>query len=163
MNDKDEWETPQDLYTDLNEIFTFDVDLCATKYNHKTCNFVEDLLHETAVDFAFMADHGVSCAFMNPPYSNIGPFLEKAWEASRFFKVVCLVPNTIKTCKYMDFLDENNGVYYLRRWKAGVEFRDLSRRTKFTHPRLAPSSPNFGCMLIIFDRLSEIHNEYIIR
>jgi hypothetical protein len=33
----------------------------------------------------------VTSAFMNPPYSNPKPFIEKAWEDSKYCKIVCLV------------------------------------------------------------------------
>jgi hypothetical protein len=89
---------------------------------------------------------------MNPPYSDPGLFIRHAWELSAHYPIVVLVPNTIKTCKYMDVLDENNGETTFRKWKQGVEVRDLSRRTKFSHPRKASSSPSFGCMVIILDR-----------
>lgn len=32
----DEWETPQDLYDQLNEEFAFTLDPCSTDENHKT-------------------------------------------------------------------------------------------------------------------------------
>ena len=34
-SDSDEWETPQDLFDELNKEFSFDLDPCATSENHK--------------------------------------------------------------------------------------------------------------------------------
>lgn len=99
--------------------------------------------------------------FMNPPFSNPKPFIRKAWEDNKFVKFVILVPASILSCRYLDFLDNNyvDGVFSspLRSWIQGVEIIHLSERTKFIHPSLreSKSSPPFGCMLMIFDRRTE--------
>ena len=154
----DNWETPQWLFDELNEEFNFDIDLCATKENSKCNQYYIDYLKNIKKDFTWWAveyrplKHKYNCAFMNPPYSNPKPFIEKAWEDSKYCKIVCLVPNTIKTAKYLDLLDEHNGEGTFRQWKKGLEIKDLSRRTKFNHPTKIASSPSFGGMLLIMDR-----------
>ena len=40
-SNSDEWETPQALFDELNEEFKFDVDVCASKYNHKCNNYFD--------------------------------------------------------------------------------------------------------------------------
>lgn len=142
----DAWETPKWLFDELDSEFDFVIDLCATRDNTKKLDFCEDYLDYVA------SEQQYQCAFMNPPYSNPKPFIVKAWEDSKYHKIVILVPNTIKTCKYIDILDENAGQGTFRKWKRGVEIRDLSRRTRFTHPHKQSSSPSFGCMLIVMDR-----------
>lgn len=155
------WQTPDWLFEELNREFNFDIDLCATEENSK-CNIwcVDYLKSLTKMrgsncvgclneDFEFIDE--LSC-FMNPPYSNPKPFIEKAWEDSKHCKIVCLLPNTIKTCKYMDILDANKGNSTFRQWLPGLEIRDLSRRTGFIHPEKESSSPSFGCMLLIMER-----------
>lgn len=37
----DEWETPQDLFDKLNEIYHFDMDVCATEQNAKCDRFFD--------------------------------------------------------------------------------------------------------------------------
>ncbi len=143
INIKDEWQTPDELYNWLDSIYHFKYDLCANKDNIKV-GVVEDLFKRDKID---------NNAFMNPPYSNIGPFIKKAWELSSSDNtVVCLVPSSIKTCKYMDFLDVRGGSGIIRRWDADVTWHDFARRTKFTHPTLKASSPTFGCSLLILNR-----------
>lgn len=34
-SNSDEWETPQDLFEELDKEFNFDLDVCATSDNHK--------------------------------------------------------------------------------------------------------------------------------
>lgn len=169
MSDSDSWATPQALFDELNQEFNFSIDLCATASNSKCDVFGYNYLkneyyHATnnkhiytmgglfgAIREFYDYEYEATC-FMNPPYSNPKPFIEKAWEDSKHCKIVCLVPNTIKTCKYIDILDKNQGTGSFRDWKNGIEIRDLARRTKFTHPSKKESSPSFGCMLIIMDR-----------
>lgn len=139
----DKWQTPKPLFEELNKEFTFTHDLCADETNSLCPDWFDDYL---------IADFKGGVGFCNPPYSYPKPFIEKCWSDSKHCKIVCLVPNTIKTCKYMDILDKNQGTSSFRDWKNGIEIRDLARRTKFTHPSKKESSPSFGCMLIIMDR-----------
>lgn len=103
--------TPQDLFDVLDkggfyqgiqfDGFRFDIDLCATAENSKCFNFAVDYLDNVFADKVrspcsyekddfFMRDTFKSC-FINPPYSNPKPFIKKAWEDSKYCKIVCLV------------------------------------------------------------------------
>lgn len=91
--------------------------------------------------------------FMNPPYSNVGPFMAQAWKISQWMRVVCLIPANTLTCRYMDILDMHDGKSGLRYWKNGVTVEQLSSRTKFTHPVLdSKSGPSFECCIVVLDR-----------
>lgn len=109
----DQYQTPQKLFNLLNREFDFVFDLCANHENVKTNKdvFTQLGVHynrgvekynclDWEVDNIFRIWFPVifpkikvskSAAFMNPPYSKPGPFLEKAWEFSRHIKTVCLV------------------------------------------------------------------------
>lgn len=95
------------------EGFNFDIDLCATKENSK-CNMYctdylknkynqlidpfrlpGDLVMNDETDLTKFGDsayykENVNC-FMNPPYSNPKRFIEKAWEDSKYCRIVCLL------------------------------------------------------------------------
>lgn len=169
----DEWETPLELYKELHREFDFILDACSTHENKKADYRLEDAtqpwedqIDEILPEYAAYSGIAVGSfrkvfiedvwesfcehsVFMNPPYSNPKQFIERAWEHSQHQTVVCLVPNTIVTCKYMDFLFEPST---FRKPKPGLEIRYLSRRTNFTHPTKKTSSPSFGCMLLIMNR-----------
>lgn len=155
---KDEWETPQDLLDALGEEFKFIIDACATQANQKCyfrlSNALEPWIDQKLIDYRGkqfpLRVWPNGAVFMNPPFSSPKPFLEQAWEFSMHMPVVCLVPNTIITAQYMDFLFDSD--HYYRVPKDGLEIRYLPRRTKFTHPNKKASSPAFGCMLLIMDR-----------
>jgi len=71
---KDDYETPQDLYTDSCRKYNIfpTLDVCATRKNSKCLHFItekeDSLLFEWKETF-----------FMNPPYSKISEFMKKAY------------------------------------------------------------------------------------
>ena len=75
--------------------FNFDVDLCATEENSRCRLFYKDYLKDRYPSYKMkiqtMDIVQIESAFMNPPFSNPKPFIEKAWEDSKHFKIVCLV------------------------------------------------------------------------
>lgn len=97
----DSWQTPMWLFNKLNEEHgPFDIDLCANKENSKCLSFYVDYLnnqigHKVAdyvrnVGLNDIEEEDFVC-FMNPPYSNPLPFVEKAWEDSKHCKIVLLL------------------------------------------------------------------------
>jgi phage N-6-adenine-methyltransferase len=159
---KDEWRTPQDLYDELNAEFRFIADACATaenklaKFYFKDCTTVDWVDEIKRLKDRKEKIHFKKRAiFMNPPYSDVGRFVHKALIESQRIKVVCLVPNSIITCRYLDVMDNNRGKTLFRDFNSRIEFRFLSRRTRFNHPVLEPSNPPGGCMILIMSPLQE--------
>jgi len=86
-----EWSTPVDLFDDLNRIFHFDLDACASPTNAKCPRYFtkeQDALRQS----------WRGTVWMNPPYGRqISHFMKKAYEESLDgATVVCLVPS--RTC-----------------------------------------------------------------
>lgn len=173
------WRTPQWLFDELNQEFNFDIDLCATKENSKCNIYCTDYLRNeynelkdpfrssgTLIfsderdpskfsDLAYFKE-SATC-FMNPPYSNPKPFIEKAWEDSKHCKIVCLVkcdPSTRWWATFWNygpnkccFLCKNIKNYELTygcskcgaTWpagpKPGCEVRFFPKRIKFDPPQ----------------------------
>ena len=84
-----EWETPQDLFNELDGEFHFRLDPCATKENRK-CRY--HFNKET--DGLSVSWFWAGSVFMNPSYGReIGKWVKKAWEESQGgCTVVCLLP-----------------------------------------------------------------------
>lgn len=113
----DSWQTPQWLFDELNEEFHFDIDLCATRENSKCLLYSDDYLNNTyrhREDLGYSLDFTETlseialddrAAWMNPPYSNSLPFIEKAWEDSKHCKIVCLVKVDPSTKWWATFWD----------------------------------------------------------
>jgi len=87
QRDRDDWETPQELFDKLDAEFRFTLDVCALPKNAKCANYFSP------------RDDGLSqewtgVCWMNPPYGcEIAKWMRKAVRASkRGATVVCLVP-----------------------------------------------------------------------
>ena len=95
----DEWETPLEFFQKYNDIYNFDIDVCATKDNalcKKYWTKDDDALEEEWIG---------SC-WMNPPYGRmIGKFIKKAYlESLKKATVVCLIPSRTDTAYWHDFV-----------------------------------------------------------
>ncbi len=108
----DQWETPQWLFDELNAEFDFDIDLCANKTNAKCLHYYDDYLIDKMLWNAHY--HSVKlntfkCAFLNPPYSNPRPFVEKAFKDAKENKItiVCLLKCDPSTRTWAVFWDYN--------------------------------------------------------
>ena len=88
----EDWETPADLFAELNEIFHFDLDACAAPGNAKCPQYFTEAQDALQQDWR-------GTVWMNPPYGRrIGAFMKKAYEESvAGATVVCLVPSRTDT------------------------------------------------------------------
>lgn len=147
----DSWQTPKWLFDELDEEFHFDADLCCTLTNSKCDISVTEY-------FEYEPPTG-SVNFMNPPYSNPKPFIKKAWEDSKYCKIVCLVkcdPSTQWWATFWDYGTRGASGNLLRYGaKPGCEVRFFPKRIKFDPPEGhigKVTSSAFPCALLIFDR-----------
>ncbi len=195
----DQWQTPQWLYEELNKEFNFDIDLCAKPANTKCVTFYYDYLNndvfwyeyrrwykDSIRQYAHLSLKGlvnqrsIKSAFMNPPYSNPRPFIEKAWEDSKDCKIVCLVKCDPSTKWWATFWDHGSRCIYCiygklrddsydkeydcpeckgtgiyRGPREGCEVRFFPKRIKFDPPKGFEgkvTSSAFPCALVIMDR-----------
>lgn len=130
-SNSDEWETPQNIYDILDAEFNFNLDPCATKYNHKCKTFYT--INENGLDQKW-AGYRVFC---NPPYSNISAWVEKAFRETRNDNtlVVLLIPSRTDTRYFHDYI-------YQR-----AEIRFIKGRLKFNDSK---NSAPFPSMIVIF-------------
>ena len=73
--ERDDWETPKELWDELNEQYGFNFDCCATKSNTKCEEFADNFLDP----YKFS---GFFTCWMNPPFSKAMEMFE------HFFRVV---------------------------------------------------------------------------
>jgi len=104
-SNRDDWETPQELFDKLNKEFHFQLDPCATTITAKCLNFFtkeEDGLKQNWVKYKSI--------FMNPPYGFvISEWLKKANETAQMgATVVCLVPARTDTKWWWSYCQDNN-------------------------------------------------------
>ena len=121
----DLWETPQWLFDKLNKEHNFTLDVCATKENAKCENYF------TEIDNALIQKWTGVC-FMNPPYSKLKIWIEKAYnevQNGNCNKVVCLIPARTDTVAFHNFC-----------LKGKIEF--LKGRLKFSNSKNSAPFPS---------------------
>jgi len=126
-----EWETPQDLFDELDEIFHFTLDPCATPENAK-CE-----LFYTKEDDGLRQNWGGHRVFMNPPYGReITRWVRKAYLESR-------KPNTVVVC----LLPARTDTKWFHNYCTRGEVWFIKGRLKFGGAR---NSAPFPSMIVIF-------------
>ena len=141
QSDKQDWETPQDFFEELDDEFHFTIDVCATAYNTKVfaCYF-------SPTDDALTSDWEGVC-WMNPPYGReIGKWMKKAYEESqKGSTVVCLVPSRTDTAWWHDYAMKG-------------EIRFIRGRLKFVG---AENSAPFPSAIVVFTQKDELIAELL--
>jgi site-specific DNA-methyltransferase (adenine-specific) len=127
----DEWETPQNLFNELDKEFHFTIDVCATEQNAKVDTF------HTKETNGLTANWSIYTCWMNPPYGReIGKWVEKAYkESMKGATVVCLLPARTDTRWFHDYIYNK------------AEIRFLKGRLKFGDSK---NSAPFPSMIVIF-------------
>jgi len=106
---KQTWETPDDLFAELNAEFAFTVDVCAEPETAKLPRFW------TAQDNALWQRWATETCWMNPPYSEVDRWMARAVEASEAgATVVALVPSRTDTRWWHDYAMKASEIRFLR-------------------------------------------------
>lgn len=132
-SEKDDWETPQNFFNELDEEFHFDLDPCADDNNHK-CDY-----YFTKESNGLMQDWGGHTVFVNPPYGakSTSEWIKKCAEESRKpnTRVVMLIPTRTDTKAFHEYIYK----------KAEVRF--VKGRLKFGGSK---NSAPFPSMVVVF-------------
>ena len=101
----DEWETPQDFFDELNRIYHFDLDVCATEQNAKCDRFFN------SKQDGLKKSWGGATIWCNPPYSNIIEWCRKATEEQQNgTTTVMLVPARTDTKWFHEYVWQKQNV-----------------------------------------------------
>ena len=112
-SDSDDWETPLDLFRELDHVFHFDLDPCATTENAK-CE-----RHFTTADDG-LKQHWEGTVWMNPPYGEVERWMKKAFEQSCLgATVLCLVPARTDTEWWYEYARRGQIIFIKGRLKFG--------------------------------------------
>lgn len=140
MSRSNEWETPQDLFDELNREFDFTLDVAATEQNTKCARF-----YDRAQDGLAQPWDGV--CWCNPPYGReIAKWVKRAAEASS--TVVMLLPARTDTRWFHDYI------------YGKAEIRFIRGRLRFSG---ATVNAPFPSMIVIFRRDMPMTNGNRIR
>ena len=139
--DSDERSTPDDLYKILDKEFHFTLDVCASAENNK-CKIYCSREWCNGLEYNWTGE----VCFMNPPYSNISAWLEKA-EAEmvdNYTTTVVILPCDTSTKWFHEYL------WYeiAQKSRVGIELRFPKGRFKFGK---YTTSPQFATIIAVFD------------
>lgn len=130
---KDDWETPQSFFNELNKEFNFTLDPCAT---HETAKCAK---YYTAEEDGLKQDWEGETVFCNPPYSSRQQtkWVEKCYREAKKLNtvVVALLPARTDTIRFHEYI------------YGKAEIRFLKGRLKFVG---APSTAPFPSMIVIW-------------
>lgn len=137
--ESDEYGTPRWIYDYVDKIFNFDMDVCASKKNHKHENYItikQDALNPKT-------PWGIR-NWCNPPYSNILPWYERAIkEADMHGAMTVFLSKWDHSTKHGQLvLREFNLIFF------------IAERIKFEG---ADSSCNFPCFIGVVKRAALCH------
>ena len=132
--ESNEWETPQELYDELNKGYGFTLDPCATEKSAKCDKYY------TKEDDGLSKDWSGEIVFMNPPYGReISKWVKKASE-TRSAVVVCLIPSRTDTKYWHNYI-----------FSKAHKIMFIKGRLKFSgHKNSAP----FPSAIVVFDKMA---------
>lgn len=133
-SNKDDWETPQELFNQLNDIYHFTLDPCANEINHKCENYYD-------VEKDGLSQQWSGNVFCNPPYGrNMKAWIKKASEEAKNCDViVLLIPARTDTSYFHDYIYKKKNV--------SIEF--LRGRLKFEDKGIAKNPCPFPSMIVV--------------
>jgi len=138
---KDERETPEKLFLDLDREFNFTLDPCCTEQNAKCKKFF------TKKEDGLVQDWSEDVVFMNPPYSAILTWIKKAHnEALKGATVACLIISDTSTT-------------YWHEYCLFGKIRFIRGRLKFGDNRYPAPFPS---VIVIFDQEIRQHESQLI-
>ncbi len=111
-SNKEDWETPQWLFEQLNKKYNFDIDVCASDLNHKCKKYYS--INENGLEQEWNGN-----IWCNPPYGRkIGDWVKKGYESSlRGNIVVMLLPSRTDTKWFQDYCLKGNLTFIRGRLK----------------------------------------------
>lgn len=126
-----DWETPADLFAELDNEFHFDLDPCATPQTAKCTDFY------TKEDDGLTKSWKGRRVFCNPPYGReIGKWVRKCSEDGAI--CVMLIPARTDTAWFHDYIYDK------------AEIRFIRGRLKFSN---AENAAPFPSMVVIFKNI----------
>jgi len=122
-----EWETPQELFNELDKEFHFNLDPCASIDNYK------------CLEYYTKEDNGLNkewrgSVFINPPFDEVDRWVEKAfYQLKNCDVIVMLLPARTDTRWFHNFI---YGKFEVRFLKGRVKYRLNSKQTPAPFPSM---------------------------
>lgn len=146
---RDAYRTPKYVFRWLDSRFKFDIDGCATEENNLSYHYIgkdgiaEDFLTFDPLDLIAVLEFCNFTIFVNPPYSNPLPFVERAAELKKQGFLVAMLLPADKSTKWYQVIQDN-----------ATEVIDIvGGRINFLHPETGEEvkGNNKGSLIAVFD------------
>lgn len=123
-SNSDEWATPQEIFDSLNAEFHFTLDAAATVENHKCERYY------TAEQNGLKQSWGGESVFLNPPYSQIAKWVEKAYREGTKDNtvVVMLIPSRTDTRYFHNYILHRSEIRFI---KGRLHFNESKNNAPF--------------------------------
>jgi len=144
-------ETPQKFFDALDREFHFDIDVCASEENTKVADcYLTEVDDGLKVDWHLYWGQVSKTAWMNPPYSDITPWLQKV-EDERYQGVttVALLPASVSAKWFHRFIWDD--VTHTTQ-DAGIQIRFPRKRLVFGPHFTGAKWPS---MIVIFRSINQ--------
>lgn len=129
---KEDWETPQDLFNELDKEYHFTLDVASSDNNYKVKK------HYTKKEDGLLQNWDDEVVWCNPPYGKeINKWVEKAYFSKSL--IVMLLPVRTDTKWFHNYIYQ----------KSFVQIRFIKGRLKFGNSK---NSAPFPSMIVIFKR-----------
>lgn len=88
---RDYWRTPPELFAALNAEFIFQMDAAASQDNRLCRLFISEEENALTTSWPEAMGYAEGYVWMNPPYSDIGPFVDKAAHEKQWGRIGCVM------------------------------------------------------------------------
>lgn len=148
----DERYTPAGYFLPLHRRYCFTLDVCATAESAKLPRYF------TAQQDALVQSWAGERCFCNPPYSDIEPWLRKAWGSAAELVLMVLPNNRQEQPWWQTQVEQYRDRPHLERHGLFLRTFYPPGRWKFGFPGnpegVGVGSPNFGVVLLLWERAS---------
>lgn len=139
VRESDKYETPPEVFGELNLKYgPFSLDVCAEAKTAKCKNFYK--IEDDSLEMDWAQGNG-SRGWMNPPYSNPRPWIEKAIMEARLGFITCALLPADTSTKWFHDLVLNNPRCKYEFWPKRIRFLKNGKRCE---------SAKFGSLVAIF-------------
>lgn len=88
---KDSWRTPPELFSALNAEFSFNLDAAASSANALCRHFITEEQKTLETSWNWVRPDIPGYVWLNPPYSDVSPFVKKAYEENHKHGIGCVM------------------------------------------------------------------------
>ncbi|WP_313707938.1 phage N-6-adenine-methyltransferase [Atlantibacter hermannii] len=146
---RDTWRTPPEIFEALNAEFIFQMDAAASEQNRLCRLFISEEENTLTTAWSQAMGYAEGYVWMNPPYSDIGPFVDKAAHENKWSRIGCvmLLPADTSVGWFIQAIETASEVRFITGGR--LSFIDANGKAVSGNPK--------GSMLIIWHPWPRTH------